>query len=87
MNRFQYSTGEDVRAGDRLTFQGRSARVLFVKQADGASDFDLGESADEWDFVPAPSAHLVFDDGGECDYDSFCHHDQLTLLARRESSD
>ena len=83
MQRFQYSTGEDVQAGDRLTFQGRAARVLFLKGHDGTSEFDRHVSADEWDFVPGPTAHLVFDDGGECGYDG---HDEVTLLARREPS-
>ncbi len=42
MNRFSYSSGEEIRAGDRIAYHGEAGQVAFVvngKTGDAASDW------------------------------------------------
>jgi hypothetical protein len=83
MNRPRYPTGEEIRAGDRIVFQGRGARVLFIKHFDDFSEFAAGVLASDWDFISDRTIFLEFE-GGDCGgYDGFCEHDGISLLLRQ----
>jgi hypothetical protein len=83
MNRPRYPTGVEIHAGDRIVFQGRVARVLFIKDFDDFSEFAADILASDWDFISGRGIFLEFE-GSDCrGYDSFCEHDGITLLSRR----
>ncbi|MEZ6036806.1 MAG: hypothetical protein R3F29_04965 [Planctomycetota bacterium] len=84
MNRPRYPTGDEIRAGDAIVFQGQGARVLFIKQVDGFSEFAPGVLAEDWDFMSDGTIFLEFEDGGCCGYDGFCDHDGITLVSRQK---
>jgi hypothetical protein len=79
MMRPRYPTGEEIRSGDRIVFQGDQARVMFVKQI---NDFVADLSAADWDFLPDETIGLEFDDGRWVHYSGFCRHDGIVLLSR-----
>lgn len=90
MFRPRYPSGEEIHAGDRIVFQGQHARVLFIKQVDGITEFAIGISASDWDFMSDNTIFLEFEDGGSCGYSGtdghsgFCCHDGIILLSRQE---
>ena len=75
----RYPTGEEIRAGDRIVFQGDHTRVMFVKQA---NDFVAELSPADWSFLPDETIGIAFDDGRCVHYSGFCHHDGIVLLSR-----
>ena len=75
----RYPSGEEIHARDRIVLQGEQARILFVKQING---FAADVSPSDWDFMPEDTIAVEFEGGGFMSYDSFCHHDGITLLSR-----
>ena len=75
----KYPSGEEVHAGDHILFGGAPAEVIFVTQRNEYAD---GVSAVEWEFVKGDTIALRFEDGRIMMYDSFCDHDEITVLPR-----
>ena len=75
----RYPSGEEIHAGDRIVLQGEPARILFVKQI---NDFAADVIPSDWDFMSADTIGVEFEGGRFMGYDSFCHHDGITLLSR-----
>ena len=79
MNDPRYPSGEEIHAGDKLSFGGLPAQIMFVTQR---NEYAEGVLRSEWDFVPADTIAVRFEDGRIIMYDSFCDHDGITLLSR-----
>lgn len=75
----QYPSGEPIHAGDKILFGGNPARIVIVTQIDEyAEDFPKTE----WAFLSGDTIAVRYDDGRLMMYDSFCAHDEITLLER-----
>jgi len=75
----RYPSGQEIHAGDKLSFGGVPARIMFVTQR---NEYAEGVQRSEWAFVPANTIGVRFEDGRIMMYDSFCDHDEVTLLSR-----
>lgn len=87
MNRPRYLSGEPIHAGDQIVFQDRGARVLFIKNVDGFSEYAAGGDPRDWDFMSDEVIYLEFDDGDGGGFKGFCAHDDITLTSRQQPTD
>lgn len=81
-----YPNGEEIHAGDRILIQDQEARVMFIKEVEGFSEFAPDVSSSDWDFIPDKTIFLEFDDGRQGGFDGFCGHDGIILVSRRKPS-
>jgi hypothetical protein len=75
----RYPSGEEIHAGDRILFGGQPARIIFVTQR---KEYAEGVLPSDWDFVRGDTIGVQFENGRIVMYDSFCHHDAITVLSR-----
>jgi hypothetical protein len=75
----RYPSGEEVHAGDKILLGGMPGLIMFVTQR---NEYAPGVSRSDWEFVPADTLAVRFEDGRVMMYDSFCGHDEISLLSR-----